>query len=63
MSDYDGCYIKLVYSPTYYAVDDGKKTLVESPEHMHQIGLRIIHVVSEDELDALPFAGESDEEE
>jgi hypothetical protein len=24
MSEYDGCYIKLAYDPTFYAVDDGK---------------------------------------
>jgi hypothetical protein len=63
MSEYDGCYIKLAYDPTFYAVDDGKKKLVESPEHMNEIGLRKVFKVSEDELDAIPFAQGNDEEE
>lgn len=63
MSEYDGCYIRLAYEPAFYAVDDGKKLLIESPEHMQQVGLRPIMVVSEDELDAIPFVKEFDEEE
>ena len=62
MSKYNGCYIRLVNSPTFYAVDDGKKTLVESPEHMNTLGLRPVRIVLEDEFNAIPFA-EVDEEE
>lgn len=64
MSKYDGCYIKLVDDPTFWAVDIGHKRLVESPAQMHAIGLRPIHTVTEDELAALPFLDlEADEEE
>ena len=63
MSDYNGCYLKLAGEPAFYAVDDGHKRLVESPTQMQAIGLREICIVSKDELDAVPFWGESDEEE
>lgn len=55
MSKYDGCYIKLADSPALWAVDIGKKRPVESPAHMYEIGLRPVIVVSEDDLDAIPF--------
>ena len=64
MSKYDGCYIKLAHDPTFYAVDIGHKRLVESPAHMQSIGLRRLVVVTEDELNAIPFLVlETDEEE
>ncbi len=63
MSEYDGCYIRLAQSPAYYAVDNGKKRLVKSPERMNQIGLRRVIVVTEDEFEAIHFAEWSDEEE
>ncbi len=63
MSEYDGLYIRLAHNPAYYAVDNGKKRLVKSPEHMSEIGLRRVIVVLESEFEAIPFVGESDEEE
>jgi len=65
MSQYNGKYIKLADDPTYYAVDIGQKRLVESPAHMYQIGIRPIVVVTEEELDAIPFLvlpGDDEEE-
>jgi len=65
MSQYNGKYIKLADDPTYYAVDIGHKRLVESPTHMYQIGIRPIVVVTEEELDAIPFLvlpGDDEEE-
>jgi ferredoxin len=63
MSDYNGCFICLAQSPTYYAVDDGKKTLVESLRHMNQLGHRPLIEVTVEELKAIPFAVGGDEEE
>ena len=61
---YDGCYVRLANSPALWAVDVGHKRPVESPAHMYEIGLRAQHIVTEDELDAIPFLVlEADEEE
>ena len=60
MSQYDGKYIKLPFEYTYWAVDDGRRTMVEDINHMHEIGIRPIVVVSLKELEAVPFAWESD---
>ena len=63
MSEYDGKYIKLPFEYTYWAVDNGRRTMVEGINHMHEIGIRPVVVVTEKELEAVPFAWESDEEE
>lgn len=62
MSKYDGCYIKLADDPTYYAVDNGQKTIVQDADQMHKIGLRPIHVVTQTSLNRIPFVGEDEEE-
>lgn len=57
MSEYDGCYIRVVGSPAMYAVDNGKKKLVKSQDEMYELGLRKVRIVLEDEFKAIPFAG------
>ena len=64
VSTYDGCYIRLADSQALWAIDIGHKRLVESPAHMYEIGLRPQRIVTEDELNAIPFLVlEADEEE
>lgn len=63
MSEYDGMYIRLAGSPTFYAIDNGEKTIVQSPEHMHQIGLRNVYIVTSEVLNSIPFARADDDEE
>lgn len=65
MSDYDGCFVKLAGAGrlAFWAVDGGIKRPVISPEHMYQIGLRPIHVLSEEEFSNIPFAEWSQDEE
>ena len=55
MSTYDGCYIRLADSQALWAVDIGHRRPVESPALLYEIGLRPQHIVTEDELDAIPF--------
>ena len=64
MSQYDGCFVRLADSSALWAVDAGHKRPVENPAHMYEIGLRPQHIITGDELDAIPFLVlEADEEE
>ena len=55
MSKYDGCYVKVDDAPAFWAVDDGKRRLIESMDRVYALGLRDIHVVSPKELRAIPI--------
>lgn len=53
-------YVKLAEDPTFWFLEKGKRTLVT---HVYEYGLLPVRVVSSEELEAIPFAWESDEEE
>jgi hypothetical protein len=55
---FNGCYVKLVDDPTYWAVDDGERRSVANSEEMHAIGLRQVVPVSAKELKEIPLATE-----
>jgi hypothetical protein len=63
MSEYNGCYVKLATDNTFWYVEDGERLMVENTDHMYQIGLKPIYTISPDDLQDIPFVGESDEEE
>ena len=53
-------YAKLANDPTFWLVKDGKRTIVESQEQMHAFGFLPVRVVSQEELDGIPFADAPD---
>jgi hypothetical protein len=53
-------YYKLADNPTFWFVENGKRTIVH---HIEEHGILPVIVVTPEELDAIPFAWESDEEE
>lgn len=63
MSEHDGYFVQVAGVLTIWAVDDGKKRPIESPAHMYEIGLRPVHTITQEELDAIPFSEAEDEEE
>jgi len=47
-------YAKLAESPTFWLVRDGQREALRSPMEMYAVGLLPIHVLAEDELEAIP---------
>ena len=63
---YDGKFVKLPGQSAMWAVDDGKRVLIETYDQMYSIGLRQIVFISSGELAEIPVASrpkEQDEEE
>lgn len=57
MDRLDKIYVKIADDPTFWAVDDGERTKINSAAEMHELGMRPVHVVPVDELDKIPVAG------
>ena len=56
-------YVKVGKDPTYWFIKDGKRTVVESPAQMYEFGLWPIIRVTQEELEAIPFADAPEQEE
>lgn len=56
-------YVKIAKDPTYWFVKDGKRKIVGSPVEMYALGLYPVHKISPEELEEIPLAGESDQDE
>ena len=55
MSSHDGCYVKTSLSNAFWAVDNGKRRIMESMKEVYKIGLRPVHVISPKELREIPL--------
>jgi hypothetical protein len=51
------CYVKLKGNPTYWLVLDGERKAVSGPTEMYAYGLKPVHTVSAEELEAIPIKG------
>jgi len=54
--EHEGCYVKLADDPAFWLVQDGMRLIVASPEEMYRHGLRPVHCVTAEELEAIPVA-------
>ena len=67
MSVYENCYLKLLDAPAFWHVKNGERQQVESAAEMYRLGLMPVNVITEDDLLAIPLAGDvvytGDEEE
>lgn len=57
MSKYNGCYVKVLDNPAYWAVDDGKRRLISGVQEMYAVGLRRVVVLTAEGLEAIPLEG------
>jgi len=51
-------FVKLPRNPQMWIVDKGKRTMVANTAERQKHGLLPVHVISEEELEALPIKGQ-----
>lgn len=55
-------YVRVGKDPTYWFVKDGRRTGVSSPAQMYEFGLWPTIRVTQEELEAIPFADAPDQD-
>lgn len=55
---HEGCFVKVAHVSQMWLVEDGERHAIADQAEMHAVGLRPVHTLGADELDAIPVEGQ-----